>query len=253
VDQPIQSIQRAVDQQYFPTTAAVTGLISGVSKGIVGVVAKPVGGAAELIAQAGQGLLYGTGWSQVLKVRYEGVLRPIHNAVNSRLKYSWKMLSDLPDARVVCAIEATQFNQAGHYVSCVLLLTSQVLFIVNVEADGQQQAFSLGELECHGLSSDPTLIYLIPVHVPSSCNLPSEDRTRDRIADFVTKATKYASVVHGGNCESESLSDSSSRMTPPPELLAASLKFYVSPPLRNIFVSLFNCSKRIFSGKGFPF
>lgn len=41
--------------------ASPGGLVAGITRGIVGVVAKPLGGAAELVAQTGQGLLTGTG------------------------------------------------------------------------------------------------------------------------------------------------------------------------------------------------
>ena len=42
--------------------ASPSGLVVGITRGLVGVVAKPLGGAAELVAQTGQGLLNGTGW-----------------------------------------------------------------------------------------------------------------------------------------------------------------------------------------------
>lgn len=41
--------------------ASPSGLVVGITRGLVGVVAKPLGGAAELVAQTGQGLLHGTG------------------------------------------------------------------------------------------------------------------------------------------------------------------------------------------------
>ena len=40
-----------------------TSLVTGVARGLVGIVVKPLGGAAELVAQTGQGLLHGTGWA----------------------------------------------------------------------------------------------------------------------------------------------------------------------------------------------
>jgi vacuolar protein sorting-associated protein 13B len=45
--------------------ASPSGLVAGITRGLVGVVAKPLGGAAELVAQTGQGLLTGTGLSNV--------------------------------------------------------------------------------------------------------------------------------------------------------------------------------------------
>uniref|UniRef100_T1IW73 Chorein N-terminal domain-containing protein n=1 Tax=Strigamia maritima TaxID=126957 RepID=T1IW73_STRMM len=272
IDQPIQSVQKAVDQR--TPSAAVTGLVSGVGKGLVGIVAKPIAGAAELIAQAGHGILHGTGWSKIMVHRFEPNCDFVHNSCNGKLKYKWKMLSSLPDTNVICCIEATQFNQTGHYVPCVLLLTTQVsnvikpyspendgtpvklLFVVNIEEDTQQQAFGLSELDCHGPSADPTLVYLIPVQKHASTQVSkSSEKSQDRIADFVNKSTQYATTsVLGTSIDSESQSDSTSHISPYAlDNFASCLKFYVSPPLRNIFIALFKTSKRSYLGKGFMF
>lgn len=84
VDQPIQGIQRANDVKQ-----AAAGVLTGVGKGLVGVVTKPLGGAMELVSQAGQGLLRGTGLSH-MPCR----LLPVKDDVkmmtsNSNLKYTW--------------------------------------------------------------------------------------------------------------------------------------------------------------------
>jgi len=47
---------------------SITNVISGVGKGLIGVVTKPIGGAVELVAMTGQGLLRGAGWTPQLKV-----------------------------------------------------------------------------------------------------------------------------------------------------------------------------------------
>lgn len=45
------------------------GLVAGVGLGLVGVVTKPLSGAAELVALTGQGLLQGAGWNSLPNVR----------------------------------------------------------------------------------------------------------------------------------------------------------------------------------------
>lgn len=84
VDQPIQGIQRANDVKQ-----AAAGVLTGVGKGLVGVVTKPLGGAMELVSQAGQGLLRGTGLSHMpLRLPpFEGRINSL--AGNSSIKYSW--------------------------------------------------------------------------------------------------------------------------------------------------------------------
>ena len=55
-EQPMASFRNRADSQ-----GATSTVLSGVGKGLVGIVAKPVGGVAQLISQTGQGILYGTG------------------------------------------------------------------------------------------------------------------------------------------------------------------------------------------------
>lgn len=45
-----------------------TGVIGGVGRGVLGAVAKPIGGVAELISMTGQGVLLATGWKPKPKV-----------------------------------------------------------------------------------------------------------------------------------------------------------------------------------------
>ena len=52
-----------LDQGQGSDQRLTTSLVTGVARGLVGVVVKPLGGAAELVAQTGQGLLHGTGWA----------------------------------------------------------------------------------------------------------------------------------------------------------------------------------------------
>lgn len=56
VEHPITNIQNAET-----THDAVTGAAKGFGKGLVGMVAKPIGGAMELVSQTSQGILLGTG------------------------------------------------------------------------------------------------------------------------------------------------------------------------------------------------
>ena len=60
VDHPITNIQNAET-----TRDAVKGAARGLGKGLVGIVAKPIGGAMELVSQTGQGILVGTGLTKL--------------------------------------------------------------------------------------------------------------------------------------------------------------------------------------------
>lgn len=57
-------------QQVWSGEATTKSLVTGVGLGLVGVVTKPLSGAAELVALTGQGLLQGAGWNPLPLVNY---------------------------------------------------------------------------------------------------------------------------------------------------------------------------------------
>lgn len=84
MDQPIQGIQRANDVKQ-----AASGVLTGVGKGLLGVVTKPIGGAMELVSQTGQGILQAAGLSELpsrLHTVKDGL---VIDSRNSLLKYLW--------------------------------------------------------------------------------------------------------------------------------------------------------------------
>lgn len=82
-DQPLQGLFRAES-----VGDATSGLITGVGKGLIGVVTKPLSGAMELVSQTGQGILQGTGLGEIPKRLYEA--QNIGDVGNcSNLKYLW--------------------------------------------------------------------------------------------------------------------------------------------------------------------
>ncbi len=89
-DQPLQSITRTRDDLDDPSTVTqtATGIVSGMGKGLVGVVTKPIGGAAELVSQAGMGLLHGTGLASFPEQRHKPMDEDIGVFPNGWVKYS---------------------------------------------------------------------------------------------------------------------------------------------------------------------
>ena len=71
------------------------GVLKGFGKGLVGMVAKPIGGAMELVSQTGQGILLGTGLTKPpTKIRPALTLEEITNFdKESIMKHSWYELT----------------------------------------------------------------------------------------------------------------------------------------------------------------
>lgn len=55
-------------QQVWSGEITTKSFVTGVGLGLVGVVTKPLSGAAELVALTGQGLLQGAGWNSLPSV-----------------------------------------------------------------------------------------------------------------------------------------------------------------------------------------
>ena len=86
-DQPMQELFRAESVR-----DATSGVVTGVGKGLIGVVTKPLGGAMELVSQTGQGILQGTGLGETPRRLYEPERRGAVIGSNSHLKYFWYVL-----------------------------------------------------------------------------------------------------------------------------------------------------------------
>lgn len=56
MDQPIQTVLELEEEQKLTRRAG--HLMAGVGKGLIGIITKPIGGAAELVSQTGQGRLH---------------------------------------------------------------------------------------------------------------------------------------------------------------------------------------------------
>ncbi|GAB1597682.1 vacuolar protein sorting-associated protein 13B-like [Argonauta hians] len=145
-DQPIQGV---LSSQLLSDNSLASGFVTGVGKGLVGVVTKPIGGAAEFLSQTGQGILHGVGLTQVPKARLKPCLEPIYQGKNSSVKYLFKTpLSVMSVATLLMAVDVLQFDFAGLGSKVVLLLTPELLVVYDCEEDISLQTFALAEIEC---------------------------------------------------------------------------------------------------------
>ncbi|XP_014673464.1 PREDICTED: vacuolar protein sorting-associated protein 13B-like [Priapulus caudatus] len=217
IDQPIQVMTRAIpDSAAVTPSRAATGaaIVTGVGKGLVGVVTKPLGGAAELVSQAGLGLLHGAGWSRLPSLRYSSAIYPVSEFTNAHIKYQCKVLqsSDLliPLCRrdVICCVEASPILQSALSPSSFLVLTPEALFVISEAEDSQQQAFQISEVDCEGATSDASLLYIIPQWQLEPLTKPAA-QTKDRVAEFVDRTSALVTCYEGDRSSTSSPSLSS--------------------------------------------
>ena len=244
-----------------------TGFVGGITKGLVGVVTKPLGGAAEFVAQTGQGLLHGTGWSKNLKPRYPAI--PDHSCTfySGNLKFSWKLIagSNLHDTTVLFMVDVMYGS-----TQATLVLTPEALFIISAEEDAQEAVFHINELDCLESKDDPTK-FTICIKSPGDPSGDGEAGTsvKDRITQFVLDTGVHCTVSDIE--ESDTCLDESNSVSPAPtvkEMPAPSapttgsqgvvqlsnkqeFTFYSSPLLRTTFIGLFQLVRRQINHKGF--
>nr|XP_053626537.1 intermembrane lipid transfer protein VPS13B-like [Cherax quadricarinatus] len=228
-----------------------SSVVGGVGKGLVGIVTKPIGGAADLLVHTGQGILQGAGWHREQIPRYQPLVEPHNKEVNAPLKLVWKLVAALPQEcrAVLAAVDATHLTAAGSYTPVTVLLTPQVLFILSVEEDAQQHALPLAEVTWRAHPSDPTLIYIDrvqPEPKPQNPDMEPVSGCPERVADYV-RSTCSEGVEAGGLDSSPGSSEEGDHM--PGHL--ARIKLYVSPRLRPALLSAINIAARASQGRGF--
>ncbi|XP_046401566.1 vacuolar protein sorting-associated protein 13B [Ischnura elegans] len=200
-------------------------IVSGVGKGLVGVITKPLSGAAELVALTGQGLLHGTGWSNLPLPRQPPLIETINDSSDSQLKYIWKILplslkscsflppilfpnssalpltyADIKGFKCYMIMEAMSVSPAGVYSPVTIILTTEGLLIVKLEEQKEAKGTASSEKpndffwislrEVSGMepsSSDPTLLRLQLTHMiePVTGADVPPVSTRSRIAEYV--------------------------------------------------------------------
>ena len=87
-DQPLQIFMRPEsDEDPSSPTGTATGFVSGVGKGLVGMVTKPIGGAAEFVSQTSMGLLQQVGLVEFSQAKHRPMDWPVDMFANAIVKY----------------------------------------------------------------------------------------------------------------------------------------------------------------------
>ncbi|KZC08609.1 Vacuolar protein sorting-associated protein 13B [Dufourea novaeangliae] len=240
-------------QQVWSGEITTKSLVTGVGLGLVGVVTKPLSGAAELVALTGQGLLQGAGWNSLPSPRQRPVVQYTTGNNNASIRYAWWLLPLLEKnhGNILHVTSADYVIQQGSNRAVTLILTRHALLLVNAAEDNVERLFLLKDLtsaDCH-LDSTISLYCTSKTTQPNRPGSPApyemDQEMRARVAEYVrTSSTGLASV----STNSDGQSDIFENATPHSD---RTLTFYVSPDSRNYLLSLFNIAKRQSQGSGF--
>ncbi|XP_076165604.1 vacuolar protein sorting 13B isoform X1 [Ptiloglossa arizonensis] len=240
-------------QQVWSGEITTKSFVTGVGLGLVGVVTKPLSGAAELVALTGQGLLQGAGWNSLPSPRQRPVVQYTTGNNNASIRYAWWLLPLLENnhGNILHVTNADYVIQQGSNRAVTLVLTRHALLLVNVAEDSVERIFLLKDLTSADHHLDSTIcLYCSPETTQTNRSLSPvpyemDQEMRARVAEYVrTSSTGLASV----STNSDGQSDSFENLTPHSDRI---LTFYVSPDSRNYLLSLFNIAKRQSQGSGF--
>ncbi|XP_043519945.1 vacuolar protein sorting-associated protein 13B isoform X2 [Frieseomelitta varia] len=240
-------------QQVWSGEITTKSLVTGVGLGLVGVVTKPLSGAAELVALTGQGLLQGAGWNSLPSPRQRPVVQYTTGNNNATIRYAWWLLPLLENnhGNILHVTNADYVIQQGSSRAITLVLTRHALLLVNAAEDNVERIYLLKDLTNADHHLESTIcLYCCPETTQTNRSIspaPYEmDREmRARVAEYVrTSSTGLASVSTNSDIQSDIFENT----TPNSD---RTLTFYVSPDSRNYLLSLFNIAKRQSQGSGF--
>ena len=146
--QPIQSVQES------------DSFLKGVSKGIIGLVTKPVGAVAELVNQTGQGILRVTGVNRIpsseLRLQRRALNKEFSRFNISVVKCLRKLILSSSNLTINVMIEAVysaeqqqqqQHNHEYNMTGCYLVLSEHTLYIIDKKEDILLRAFHLSQID----------------------------------------------------------------------------------------------------------
>ncbi|XP_056633940.1 intermembrane lipid transfer protein VPS13B isoform X1 [Diorhabda sublineata] len=248
-------------QSMISDGASPRSLVTGVGLGLVGMVTKPLSGAAELVALTGQGLLQGAGWTSLPEPRTIPSVDIISQNINSILKYSWKNIQTLSPSHLLYVTEATNISNSYQYEATALILTLENLIVINLNEDLTQRVINLADLSICP-NNDPTLLVFkltSPLKQPTveeDGAMEMDPVSRARVAEYVKNTVGVLHLPDTNEIVDRTNFDISPLSSPSviSEVSTEStvLTYYVNLQSRNYFICLLNIAKQQRQNYNFP-
>ncbi|XP_030558700.1 vacuolar protein sorting-associated protein 13B isoform X2 [Drosophila novamexicana] len=165
------------------------GVLTGLTKGIVGAITKPISGAAEMLALTGQGVLHTVGFNAMPQQVEPSVTRNV--ALHTSSYRIWRFLpQQLSSDQILCFQEITLLL-GGHLQPALLFLTSAVLVITELKCDDLKFISPVLKVELLADRDDPSKLYL-SLKPEQADDMEGMKYTNERIISFLN-----ASRTHG--------------------------------------------------------
>lgn len=132
-------------------------VLSGVGKGLMGVILKPISGAAELVAYTGNGVLHSVGYNTLPSCRSlsvsQGVLSP------SQCQLSWKLLQPILDTNQILFTQIVTLMRESALVPSFLGFSETVVVTLNLSTD-EVAIYPMAVVHPQIDANDPTVVHL---------------------------------------------------------------------------------------------
>lgn len=187
--------------------------MKGVSKGIIGLVTKPVGAVAELVNQTGQGLLRITGVNRLPPNEHRLERRAFNRRFslftmsstklhakllhpNQQQQQSWTQIHAMLEAVYSLSSSGNSKSDAANLSGCYLALSDEALFVVDKQEDMLMRAFYVSEIEITRSDDDPTLLVItllnrhaVATRKRNSVNEDNDPLLIDRLVNYVLQTS----------------------------------------------------------------
>ncbi|XP_008548362.1 intermembrane lipid transfer protein VPS13B [Microplitis demolitor] len=188
-------------QNFLSSDSTTRGIVTGVGLGLVGVVTKPLSGAAELVALTGQGLLQGTGWNP-LPLPKRNVKVTTNNSCDLEYRFLWKLMDYIIENHddILYLINAHLLDTDEKNKPVILILTRKKLIIIDIENDNVQKIFSFNDFHCSDDNMQDSklfrLIFTTNTNTSKSKNHFYSDEQREINDEMRSRVEQY--VLTGG-------------------------------------------------------
>lgn len=137
------------------------GVFTGLGKGLLGVVTKPISGAAELLALTGQGVLQSVGYNTL------PIQRPIHSSIEighsimTPTKVMWKFLSKINYMdRVLVAVNGTLVDSSDKSQLITFAVTTELIVLIALESNELLKVLAIASTRVTAGTKTNSVLYL---------------------------------------------------------------------------------------------
>lgn len=174
-------------------------LFAGVGKGLVGAIAKPLSGAAELVALTGQGVLQSVGYNTLPIPRTNPIIRSLTIAP-ANCKVLWKLLPPCLSSQFNLFSSLATLKTSDGLTPVLICMTPKIITILSLDTDKIVDILIIENIEASIDLIESTLVFLKVLKIPKTpetsteCENPEQIIISPRTYQFVRDSTEQLPI-----------------------------------------------------------